>query len=254
MIASCTLRRALFAVIFAGVGALRSDVYASAITLERIQGYQKGYGGEFLATPDADLVHVLENYSADARLNEGFFTFCLERDAPVTFKKAHRALLNDVVVGLGGRKGGFNGVDPISNGTAWLYQQFATGTLAGYDYTAGARSTARKLQTAIWWLEGEVVLGRPRKNPFLQLAIEQFNGKALARADNDGSFNVRVLNLGNNARSSIQDMLVYTPPPSGPAPVPDEGNTFLLLSASLVTLALMQRRFPHLHWRLVKPS
>lgn len=237
---SSKLSLSLFFVI--GVGALSSTVSAISITLEKIPGYQMGYGGEFLATPDADSFYVLDSYSPQAKLNNGFFTFCLERAARVTFEKAHNAVVNDVVVGLGGRKGGLNGVDALSNGTAWLYQQFATGTLEGYDYTAGERSTARKLQTAIWWLEGEVPLARPKENPFLRLAIDHFNGKVPSRADNDGSFGVQVLNLGKSPKSAIQDMLVYSPPESTGSPVPDGGDTLLLLSTSLLTLALVQRK------------
>ena len=201
-----------------------------------------GYGGEFLATPDADLFYVLDSYSPKAKLNNGFFTFCLERTAPVTFEKPHNAVVNDVVVGLGGHKGGVNGVDALSNGTAWLYQQFATGTLEGYDYTPGNRSTAGKLQMAIWWLEGEVFLARPKKNPFVRQAINHFNGNAASRADNDGTFGVQALNLGKSPTSSIQDMLVYSGPETTSSPVPDGGGTLILLSTSLLTLAFVQRK------------
>ena len=56
------------------------------------------------------------------------------------------------------RKGGGNGsYDALSKGTAYLYSQFANGSLAGYIYGYGAtRATAAgELQEAIWWLEGE---------------------------------------------------------------------------------------------------
>src|SRR5687767_10884008 len=115
-------RLCLLALIF--LSAVGSTASAVSVTIERIPGYQKGYGGEFLATPDADLAYVLDGYSPLAKLNDGFFTFCLERDAPIPFKKPHLAVMNDVVVGLGGHKGGVNGVDAVSNGTAWLYGQF----------------------------------------------------------------------------------------------------------------------------------
>jgi hypothetical protein len=234
--------KSFFAVVFAaGIGPVTSTASASSVTLEIIPGYQMGYGGEFLATPDADLAYVLDSYSPLAKLNDGFFTFCLERDARITFKKPHNAALNDVVVGVGGRKGGVNGVDPLSNGTAWLYEQFATGTLEGYDYTPGKRSTARKLQTAIWWLEGEVPLGRPRKNRFLRLAFDHFNGKLATLADNDGSLGVRIMNLGESPKFAIQDLLIYSRPQTPPASVPDEGSALFLLSLSLGTVVLLQR-------------
>lgn len=223
-----------------GLTAINARALASSITLERIPGYQMGYGGEFLAIPDGSLSYVLDSYAPEAKLNNGFFTFCLERDALVTFKKPHHAILNDVVVGLGGQKGGVNGVDALSNGTAWLYQQFATGVLEGYDYTAGKRSKAAKLQKAIWWFEDEVSLGRPKQNPFIRLAIEHFNGKALARADNDGSFGVMVLNLGKAPQSGIQDVLVFAG--ESPTPVFDRGGTLLLLSTSVMTLALFRHK------------
>jgi hypothetical protein len=240
----------LFVVFFLSVGPLSCSVSALSVTLERIPGYQMGYGGEFLATPDRALPGVLDSYSPLAKLRDGFFTFCLERDAPVTFKKPHIALFNDFVVGVGGAKGGEHGTDPISNGTAWLYQQFATGVLEGYDYIP-PRSTARKLQTAIWWLEGEVRLGRPGQNPFLHLAFEHFNGRIASLADNDGSFGVRVLNLGRGAESPVQDMLVYSAPEITPTTtVPDGGETLVLLAPSLLIVGLVRhkaylRSLPH---------
>ena len=49
----------------------------------------------------------------------------------------------------GGVSGGHP--DPISKGTAWLYLNFAQGTLTGYNYSTGAlgNAIAAALQTTI---------------------------------------------------------------------------------------------------------
>lgn len=198
-----------------------------------------GYGGEFLATPDADLSYLFNNYDSKATLNNGFFSFCLERDANITFDVPHNAVLNDEVVGVGGDA---DRVDPLSQGSAWLYEQFSTGVLDGYDYTAGDRSTAGALQVAIWWLEDEANLIRPLNNYFLNLAANRFGTALLAKEDNNGSFAVSVLNLGRSPDSPIQDLLAYTGTPGTGTPVPDGANTFYILSIGMGGLMLISRK------------
>ena len=61
-------------------------------------------------------------------------------------------------ISQGAINGGVSGgnPDPISRGTAWLYLQFATGNLQGYNYTGpNGNLSAGALQDTIWWLEGE---------------------------------------------------------------------------------------------------
>ena len=67
-----------------------------------------------------------------------FQTFCLETDE-FTGDNPTNFLVSDEAV-LGGSGG--PSPDPISNGTAWLYARFATGSLAGYVYTAGVGRAA----------------------------------------------------------------------------------------------------------------
>ena len=59
------------------------------------------------------------------------------------------------------------GVDPLSVGAAYLYSQFAEGTLAGYDYTntgVGRKTSAGQLQQACggWRLKARATTPRMR--------------------------------------------------------------------------------------------
>ena len=63
---------------------------------------------------------------------------------------------------LGGG-GAVNGADPISIGTAYLYSEFAKGTLQDYAFAgteAEREASAALLQNAIWYLEKEGGRGR----------------------------------------------------------------------------------------------
>jgi hypothetical protein len=86
-----------------------------------------------------------------------FMTFCLELSEFVGFGPTYSYSIGTAAVG-GGLGGG--SPDPISQQTANLYRLFATGTLAGYDYSTGSGSTrgnsANALQALFWTLENEV--------------------------------------------------------------------------------------------------
>ncbi len=89
-----------------------------------------------------------------------FATFCLERNEALSFGVSYNATLSNAAF-----SGGFNtdAGDAIAPETAYLFTQFANGTLSNYDYgTAdGAANSLRDsdaaaLQSVIWWLEGEI--------------------------------------------------------------------------------------------------
>jgi hypothetical protein len=141
----------------------------------------------------------------------------------------------------------------LSEGTAWLYAQFATGSLANYDFanTGNDRSTdAGILQSAIWELQGgQSYGGYPyggSGNIYYDEALAHFGGSSAAldaAATLSTDFGTEIMNLSlNGANNSYQNQLIYFPP-SPPSPgVPDGGATVTLLSVALFGLGIYRRR------------
>jgi hypothetical protein len=179
--------------------------------------YQSGQGGEFTLLPSDDLSFVLQYY-ADPAKDEGtpntFQTFCIEETEYIyPNPTTAAAVFNDNAV-----YGGVGPVgDPISVGTAWLYSEFAAGTLSGYAYygTSTARkASASELQNAIWYLEEE---GGSLSTNYTNLLKGEFgtsSGIADWRADNYGQYAVKALNLYEIGTGALrQDVLVMVPLP-----------------------------------------
>lgn len=220
--------------------AIAAPVYAGPIDdsgsfqQTRQGGYYSGQGGEFTVYNFGSSLN-LTGYSSAASnigtLDPSFQTFCLESseyaDSPSYFK------VNSAAVGGGNEASG--GKDPISVGTAWLYTQFATGTLTGYF--TGTRSTqAGLLQQAIWWLEGEDGNNDLLSNVYYAAAVNHFGSKGAAQADAEvGYLGVYVLNNYSDAAHTqkAQDFLYR---------VPDGGATLMLLGGALVGLGAIRRK------------
>src|SRR4029077_5677849 len=79
-------------------------------------------------------------------------TFCIEDNEFVYPDTLYNQTINPEAIG--GGDGGPH-PDPVSQGTGWLYSQFAAGTLPGYAYGVGRLASADLLQKAIWFLEEE---------------------------------------------------------------------------------------------------
>jgi hypothetical protein len=171
-----------------------------------------------------------------------FQTFCLEISEGVV---THNQNLSDVEVsgphpiyqwslGTGAIRGGRFGnngggpQDDLSAETAFLYQNFWQGTLAGYVYAFGAGRTAsaRDLQLAIWYLEDELNSsdGTPNglrpSQAFLTAGANAFilaAQTAVSTGAWSGLGSVRVLNLTTfDAQGQIvqaQSVLVLVPLP-----------------------------------------
>jgi len=181
---------------------------------DRQAGYFTGGGGEFTIYNYTGISNTdyfqggTDSVSTKniGTLDPSFQTFCLEE-----FEYASSP--SYFVVNSGAVLGGVGGSpDPISKGTAYLYSQFAEGTLnvpliGGYgDYfsaAAPARSDeAGALQNAIWSLEGEIGALAAGTNPYYDAALLN-GGTADAPA---GYLGVYVLN--NFTTAAARDAFV----------------------------------------------
>ena len=198
---------------------------ASANTMQLTMNYGSrhfGNGGEFNAS-SADFVPATMGYAAAATFNGGFETFCVEANEHFFPGSTYYYSISQGTIN-GGVSGG--NPDPISMGTAWLYLNFAQGTLAGYNYSTGplGNASAGALQATIWWLEGE---GANPNNTFSTLVMSLPN----YLNDNNGYYGVGVLNLWSDINHTYmaQDQLILFD-------VPDGGSTAMLLGLGFLGL------------------
>jgi hypothetical protein len=208
---------------------LAPSVMGMQISVARIGGYYTGSGGEFnIAGTGANSgyagVALYNNPFANAT---GYGSFCLEFNEGINLPDIYNAEVNTKAINGGvGPEG-----DPISNATAWLYKQFATGQLQGYDYNGNRAASAGALQQAIWYLENE----GGSNNGYVQLAM---NTVVDPLGDANGNFDVYVLNVTKLGRGGLaQDQLIYLP-----TTVPDGGLTLSMMGAGLIGLAFIRRK------------
>ena len=215
---------------------------ASALTLiaTRESGYFAGNGGEFSIFGTGFEANYAANVIVTTTRGTGFQTFCLEVNESLIVPRMYEYTMETYAIegGVGGADPVLGG-DPLGRGTAWLYRQFATGTLALYDYSPGPgrEASAGMLQQAFWYLEDEITLADWTANPFLSLAASQWGGdinEAKETATLAELGGVRVLNPFLQG-THYQSVLVYTR-------VPDGGLTIGLLGLSLAGLSRMRRR------------
>jgi hypothetical protein len=193
--------------------------------------YQSGSGGEFTVKPGGGL--PLGGYVDGVTKNVTGYpgtlqTFCLENDEYIALNTTYQAALNTAAV-LGGSGG--PSPDPISMGTAYLFSQFARGTLSGYNYGASRTTSAGALQNAIWMLEGEITFNAT--NTYIQYLSSTLGWtQSYMLSDSGGAYGVRALNLTLNGAVS-QDLLTLVPIPAAA----------WLFGSGLVGLVAIRRRF-----------
>lgn len=160
----------------------------------------------------------------DTSNNYLFTTFCLEHNE--YFSPGAEYVVGNISTGAvnGGVHGG--NPDPISAETAYLYHNFAQGTLTGYTHTV---ALANDLQNAIWVLEEEITSYTVNSVDYVTLAKN-----AVSSNDWSGIGDVQVINLIDAAGECHQDQLTV-------APVP-EPATMLLFGTGMIGLAGIGRR------------
>jgi len=211
--------------------ALAPAAMANSIVLNQ-NAYSFGGGGEFQAVTSSP--ELLNGYAPVALFNGGFETFCVQASVSFTPGTAYSFTLSDT--DSQGRA--------LTQGAAFLYYQFATGNLAGYNYynAASRRISAGLLQSAFWKLQGnQSVGGFPGGGPgniFYDLALSTLGAANLAAANN-GLYDVQIIQLWDAAGGMHQNQLVLNPDSPHTPGVPDGGWTLALLTLSVAGLSLM---------------
>ena len=181
--------------------------------------YQSGSGGEFKAT-------VMSGGLPGNSVGSTWQTFCVERNEYISLGNTYYAVVNTAAVS-GGVGGG--SPDPLDPRTAWLYDQFLNGTLAGYDYStvSGRTNSAGALQNAIWYIEEEIT-------SLPSGLATTFYGEANSSGWT-GIGNIRVLNMYGDAQltQNAQDVLVSVPVP----------GALLLVGIGTAAVGAIRRRF-----------
>jgi hypothetical protein len=237
-------------------GSISPALMADTVTLYAWGPYSFGDGGEFTAVTSPTSPFV-SDYSPYTSTSDSFQTFCVQTDVEFFNGGTYNYALSLASIGAGTGQPG-TGFAPLgspdsyslSEGTAWLYSQFAQGLLSGYDFSdsLGQRQTdAGYLQTALWALQGgQSIAGYPSgtvDNPFYTDALTFLGANIGTAATASTDFGTEIMNLTDNNGNNFQNQLIYTgntPPPGGNAP--DNGTTLALLALSLAGLAGFSRR------------
>jgi hypothetical protein len=236
------MKKILIAAIAVSLAAA-TQVGALTVTVSSLgPNYNVGQGGgEFNVTPITGT-----GYAPSVLVGGGFETFCVDRNIGITIPGTYNATVDAT--------GAITGGQQVSLGTAYLYSQFATGVLAGYNYTPGVNraNSAYMLQLAIWTLQLQYGYGSTLGttladltadllNPFVTAAANAFGGGTsgllAAMAGSNGTFGVGALNLtfatGPNTGAPAQSMLTL---------LPDGGTTLMLMGIGFSSLALVSRK------------
>ena len=110
--------------------------------------YTFDVGGEFSANTTQNF---LGNYSPSALVGTAFQTFCIETTVDFIPGDLYTYNLSSV---------DSRGV-ALTEGAAYLYYEFAKGTLANYNYTDPTirKADAGALEAALWWFQGNQTYG-----------------------------------------------------------------------------------------------
>lgn len=209
--------------------------------------YSSGSSGEYnVVTTGASFVG---NYAASAILNGGFQTFSIDGTGHSKRGASYSATLGSTTSATSGNE--------ISIGTAYLYSQFAAGSLSGYnyDYGSGRISTARWLQKTFLALEGGISGKKVfvNKNPFYADLLTTFSTLSAAEADANGAYGVQVLQLLDSKGKAGRSQLVQTTYSSSlaaphavssvPEPSTIVAGALLLLPFGISAIRILRRKY-----------
>ena len=210
----------------------------SIAQMTRVGGYYSGTGGEFtLFDPgagnwqlDASKGYASSTYGLLSGHPESFQTFCIEKDEYSYYNEWF-----DVWVSLDNKDGTIPGShawgggvnvpatpeaaqgDDLDPKTAYLYNEFARGTLSSYEYTAGPGrvASAAELQEAIWSIEQEIGPANGQAATWItEAAAAVAPGGTWYERWGEGSIGyVRVLQ-NSNVKQYRQDFLYVVPVPA----------------------------------------
>jgi hypothetical protein len=162
--------------------------------------FTSGMGANTLDT--SGYASTTKNVVSTSQYGQTFQTFCVEMNVPYYPNTPYSATLSDY------------SSESLTQGAAWLYWQFATGQLQGYDYnntsTTNFKSrniSAGALQQEIWYLMGQI--STDPNNIFsndVKTAIGIGN-----LFINNGNYGVQVLNLKDANNTPAQNQLFLIP-------------------------------------------
>ena len=226
----------------AGVMAAPNLFASMSVTLlDNTSSYSYGDGGEFRAVGNAGLDGIINwnayststkgtigaadtsswGYNSGLNTEQYFQTFCIQSTVYFAPGNSYSVVTSPTV----------------SIGTAYLYSQFAAGTLSGYNYAygAGRENTAGALQQAIWWLQGQT---GGVNNSFVALAesILSLNDTTILNNAN-GAYGVVALDLGTPGQPA-QDQLAVVPVPE---PTTVIAGALLLLPFGASALRILRK-------------
>lgn len=185
-------------------------------------------GGEFTVNLEDGLEVYYDNYDplardADMLLDYDVQTFCVETSEHISAGETYDVTISDTSQ--------LTGVE-LNLGTAWLYHEFQSGTLTGYDYTdtTSRINDALLLQNAIWYFMGS---SHGSTNEFTALAISELSSLSLTATNpNNGKYGVGIMNLTASNGVASQDQLLCIP----------DASIMFLLGPALLALGMIGRR------------
>jgi len=192
-----------------------------SMTLKLYDSYGTTGGGEFRAMPTNAWPFQPASLGEVAGQLE---VFCVEKNEYISFNTTYYATVNPYATGggVGGQDLDLDGdavkddADSLDPKTAYLYDQFISGILTGYDYAntgVGRVASANALQHVIWFIEDEEGKTWTDGDSSLRDILYQ---DAVTNAGS-GIGAVRILNLYGNANltRNKQDQLVKMIPAPG---------------------------------------